>query len=245
VERSGVFRIAAAIYFLMAGLFFALSISLGGPSLWYFICACLVILAGIIWAKHPDFAAGFCIVPLLGLALVLRGCRGMYCVYEALILLGAAAFIFIEYRHKASRKFYPVVISLMVVIASIASDKLFTNVNKIVAVQMDWTEDGRAPWGDVGPITEDGQPLIVLYRRVGDSYCYDALYSSELRDHLQEAHQKPVRVEYNTFRDFGKIRGTNIRSVNGLILNDGQRVSQDPAGFGGQALTTKEEPRCW
>ena len=229
----------------MAGLFFALSISLGGPSLWYFICACLLILAGIIWAKHPDFAAGFCIVPSLGLALALKGCRGTYCVLEAMILLGVAVFIFIEYRRKAPRKFHPVVISLMVVIVSFATDKLFTNVNKIVAVQMDWTDDGRAPWGDVGPITEDGQPLVVLYRRVGGSYCYDALYSSELRDHLQGARQKPVRVKYNTSRDFGKVRGTNIRSVSGLILNDGQKVSQGPAGFGGQVLTTKEEPRCW
>ena len=246
--RNGFFSWAEAIYFFAAGLFLALAISLGGPSLWYFVCACMLMLAGIIWPARPGLAAGLSVVPVLGLALILRVCTGAFCVYYAAILFGAAIFICVEYRYKAARKLYPIVISSAVVLASIATDKLFTNVKKVVVVQMEWSDDGHAPWGSVGPPIEDGQPLVVLYRRVGGSYCYDSLYSSTVRDQLEGAHQKSIPVEYNTFRDFGSVRSTNIRSVNGLILNDGPIVSQGPGGFHGQVLSTAEtveRQQCW
>lgn len=245
MERNKFLGIFTATYFIVAGLILALSVSLGGPSLWYFICACVLIPAGIVWTWRPDIAAGLSVGPVLGLMLLLKGCSGTYCIYLALILAGAATFIFIEYRRQAARKFYLFVISLVIVLAAIATDKLFTNVNRIVIFQMEWTDDGHAPWGDVGPITEDGQPLVVLYRRVGDGYCYDALYSSELAKQLRAAGQHEVKVEYNTFHDFSRMRSYNVRAVDGFALNDGQRAVRNAHGFGGQMLGSKEERRCW
>jgi hypothetical protein len=43
-------------------------------------------------------------------------------------------------------------------------------------------------------------------------------------------------VEYNVFSDFGKERSYNVRSVDGLLLNEGQRTVRDFERFGGQIL---------
>ena len=60
--------------------------------------------------------------------------------------------------------------------------------------------------------------------RVGDSYCYDAFQSEELRQRLSSKDGRTVEVEYNIFRDFGKERSYNVRSVDGFLLNEGQHT---------------------
>ena len=96
--------------------------------------------------------------------------------------------------------------------------------------------NGHTPWGDVGSRwSGDSQP-VVLYRRVGDSYCYDAFQSEELRQRLASKDGRTVEVEYNIFRDFGKERSYNVRSVDGFLLNEGQHTVRDFERFGGQIL---------
>ena len=96
--------------------------------------------------------------------------------------------------------------------------------------------NGHAPWGDVGPQWSGNSLPIVLYRRLGDSYCYDAFQSEELRQRLSSKDGRTVEVEYNVFSDFGKERSYNVRSVDGLLLNEGQRTVRDVERFGGQIL---------
>ena len=45
-----------------------------------------------------------------------------------------------------------------------------------------------------------------------------------------------VVVEYNLFSDFGKERGYNVRSVDGLILANGELVVRDYERSGGRIL---------
>ena len=96
--------------------------------------------------------------------------------------------------------------------------------------------NGRAPWGDVGPEWPDGSAPIVLYRRVGDSYCYDAFKSEELHQRLAPKDGHTVTVDYNIFSDFGKERSYNVRSVDGVLLANGENTLRDFERFGGQIL---------
>ena len=106
--------------------------------------------------------------------------------------------------------------------------------------------DGDTPWGIVGPEWSDGLKPIVLYRRAGDTYCYVAFHSSELRDRLTHSHGASVPMQINVFKDFGTERGYNVRSVDGLLLANGPNVVRDAERFGGQVLGLSGiAPQCW
>ena len=68
----------------------------------------------------------------------------------------------------------------------------------------------------------EGPGLVVLYRtgRYG-VVCYDAIRSKDLHDHLSGKNGQLVTVEYETFSDFGKVRGYMVRSVDGMTRADG------------------------
>ena len=96
--------------------------------------------------------------------------------------------------------------------------------------------NGHAPRGDVGPEWSAHSLPVVLYRRVGGSYCYDAFQSEELRQRLSSKDGRTVEVEYNIFSDSGKARSYNVRSVDGFLLNEGQHTVRGFERFGGQIL---------
>jgi hypothetical protein len=122
---------------------------------------------------------------------------------------------------------------------------MFTNKVTVKTFQMGMALDGKAPWGAVGSEWQDGTPLV-LYRRVGTSYCFTAFQSKELRDHLAQKSVDTVTVEYNVFSDFGHERSYNVRSVDGVLLAEGQPVVKDAERFGGQVSTDGSRPReCW
>jgi hypothetical protein len=68
----------------------------------------------------------------------------------------------------------------------------------------------------------EGPDVVVLYRtgRYG-VVCYEALHSKDLHDHLSAKNGQLVTVEYETFSDFGKVRGYIVRSVDGMARADG------------------------
>jgi hypothetical protein len=101
--------------------------------------------------------------------------------------------------------------------------------------------DGRAPWGDVGPESETDKAPTVLYRKVGNSYCYTAFQLPSLRDHLEHENKSHVTVEYNVFATFGHEGRYTLRSVDGVLLAVGNRIVQKPREFGGQILLSGDE----
>jgi hypothetical protein len=68
-------RIASAIYFIVAGSILISSLSLGAPSAWYVLYAWLFAGSAIAWAWRPIVAAVISIGPVVGLAFFLQYCK--------------------------------------------------------------------------------------------------------------------------------------------------------------------------
>jgi len=100
---------------------------------------------------------------------------------------------------------------------------------------MKWSTNGSAPWGNVER-DEKGQTPVVIYRSVDGGYCYDAIFSPVLKGKLSDSTKSVVTVEYNVFSDFGRKRGYNIRSIDGLVFNEGSRPVLSGDGYGGYIM---------
>lgn len=137
----------------------------------------------------------------------------------------------------------PLIVSLVFLAVVFCADRLFMNKVKIRTFQMSIALDGKAPWGQVGPEWDDGTPPLVLYREMNGSYCYTAFKSKELHDRLLLKHS--TTVEYNVFSDFGHTRAYNVRSVDGIVLHDGERVVEDAERFSGEMLVDNYSSHCW
>jgi len=106
--------------------------------------------------------------------------------------------------------------------------------------------DRKGPWGLTDP-PWDGPDAVVLYRSGRNGVvCFDAFHSKELHDRLSSRNGQPVTVEYDTFRDFGKVRGYNVRSVDGMMLATGYHVLKPEfAASAGVVGNSNSEDNCW
>ena len=208
------------------------------PRLWYFISFCMLPFVGFVWLWKPPFGAALSIGPLLSVVLLLRYAPGMVAysrIWGAGLISGTlAAVVLVTIALRGSTNWrMPMIASLSLVLCSFVIDRSFTNKVTVRTNQMYVAVDGHAPWGDVGPEWSDDSAPIVLYRRVGNDYCYDAFKSEELRRRLLPRNGQTVTVEYNLFSDFGKEHSYNVRSVDGLLLSEGQHKVRDYERFGG------------
>jgi hypothetical protein len=243
-----ILRIIGALLFIIGGGALTLmSLAGAAPSLWYFLCFCALPIVGIIWIWRPPLAAGLSIGPLISVGALLVYVSGMWAfsrMSAAAVIVGLTTAIVLVVT--ALRGFpswrLPVVASLAFVSITFATDHLFTNKTTVRTYQMYVAVNGHAPWGEVGPERSDGSAPVVLYRRVGNSYCYDAFQSEELRQRLAPKDGHTITVEYNIFSDFGKERSYNVRSIDGLLLANGQHIVRDFERFGGQILGNGDSP---
>lgn len=237
--KANILRAVGASLFIMGGGWLTLMSMLAGPSFWYFPCSCALFLIGLVWIWRPPLAAALSVGPLLSvLALTqypvgygVRASTDTVVTIAAFLL--AVLIVVVALRNYSGWKL-PVALSLIFVASVFGTDRLFTNKVSVRRYEMHVAVNGHAPWGDVGPEWSDGIAPIVVYRRVGDDYCYDAFKSEELRQRLAQKEGSTVTVEYNIFSDFGRERSYNVRSVDGLLLNDQQRTVRDFERFGGQ-----------
>jgi hypothetical protein len=229
-------------FFIIGGSLLILMSAVGAaPSMWYFFCYCALPLVGIVWLWRPSLAAALSIGPLISLVALTQYVPGMWAfsrIWAVSVIAGliTASALVVGALHGFRKWQLPIVLSLAFATSAFATDRLFTNKTSIHSYQMNVAINGHAPWGDVGPQWSGDSLPIVLYRRLGDSYCYDAFKSEELRQRLSSKDRRTVEVEYNVFSDFGKERSYNVRSVDGLLLNEGQRTVRDFERFGGQIL---------
>ncbi|MGA2250070.1 hypothetical protein [Terracidiphilus sp.] len=110
--------------------------------------------------------------------------------------------------------------------------------------EMNVALDGKAPWGLVGPEATSAHAPTVLYRKVGESYCYTAIQLPSLRDRLEREGKPYVTVEYNVFTHLGYEGRYTLRSVDGVVLANGNRILQKTEESGGQALAGNEDLGC-
>ena len=156
----------------------------------------------------------------------------MGCKRSPLVI--ALALVVTTIRKTSVRKATPLLmISFSLVLAAFMVEKVGVNKTKVLTYSMNWTADGTAPWGHEDFDAKDGPP-VVLFRRYGQGYCYDVFHSAELRRRLIESNKPQVNVEYGVTSDFGRERGYNVRSVDGLVFTDRQDHAVRPGeGAGG------------
>jgi hypothetical protein len=105
--------------------------------------------------------------------------------------------------------------------------------------------DGKEPFGPIYP--SDALDSLILYRRGRNGViCFDAFRSNELHDRFSSRNGQLVTVEYDTASDFGKVRGYNVRSIDGIVLANGYNVLRPDfaasAGVVGNSTSTYD---CW
>lgn len=242
-------RVVAPVLFGVGGACLILFVALGAPSFWYIPCFYSFPLLAGFWAWRPRVGAALSIGPLISVAVLLHYLSGVWlaiilgCFLTALLCIAVAA-------KDSGRIGIPLALSFAFLCASFLADRLFTNKIVVRSYQANFSLDRSAPWGAVGSEWEDAIKPIVLYRRVGDGYCYVAFKSTELRDRLANEHRATVPMQINSFKDFGIERGYNVRSVDGLLLADGPKVVKDAERFGGKILdqgviTSSSTNDCW
>jgi hypothetical protein len=150
--------------------------------------------------------------------------------------------IVVSFRWPETQRLKPIAFSLILVLIAFSVDRLFTRKVSVVAFAMNWTANGVAPWGTVER-DEKGAVPVVIYRKVDGGYCYDAVFSPELKARL-DGPNKVINVEYNVFSDFGLRRGYNIRSIDGLIFNEGERPVRTGETYGGYIMGS-DAANCW
>lgn len=234
-------KASIGLFFCLSGALAILLLLLGAPSFWYFPCAVLWTGFGFVWMVRPSLAAGLSVFPVLGIAVMLLQAAPSFwrtdVLYRVLFLcvLAALALIAASLRRPEARRLVPLLISLSLVLAAFLVDRAFTNKVAIHTYSMNWSTNGSAPWGSVER-DENGQTPVVVYRSVGGGYCYDAIVSPELKAKLSGSNKPLVTVEYNVFSDFGHERSYNIRSIDGLVFNEGSRRVQSGEGYGGYIM---------
>ncbi len=242
-------RIVLAVFFSLSGTLTILLLLLGTPSFWYLPCAALWTLFGFVWLIRPSLAASLSIFPVLGITVLavqtLPNFRQTDISYKLLLLCAviALALLAVSFRKRAARRIIPAAVSFSLVLAAFLVDRGFTDRLAIHSYSMNWSANGVAPWGRV-ETDEKGESPIVIYRSVYGGYCYDAIFSSELKTRLITSNKTAITVEYNVFSDFGHERGYNVRSVDGLIFNVGYRPLRAGESYVGYSMNSSGSGDC-
>lgn len=239
-------RVVGTALFALGGGCLVLVSLLGVPSYWYFLCFCALPVVAAFWAWRPRVGAALSIGPVIAVIAWLRFLSGptlasaVACVVVALFCVFVAA-------KGAGSMYAPVALSLCFLSAAFLVDRRFTDRVTIQSYRVQVALDGNAPWGKVGPEWSGGSPPIVLYRPVGNSFCYVAFKSRELHDLLRYKDGESVQMQVNEFKDFGEERGYNVRAVDGLLLANGSHVVRDAERFSGQILGSSgnSSQNCW
>jgi hypothetical protein len=230
-------RIVAGTLFTVGGICLTLASLLGAPSFWYVPCVCALIPIGFVWwFDQPSLAAALSVGPLVAVAALLQYVSGRWFAVLAGCLILAVALVLFALRNNRLQAI-ALTISLAFLATAFCADRLFTDKVKVRAFQMSIALDGKTPWGQVG------NDELVLYREVNGSYCYTAFESKELHDRLLL--KQSTTVEYNVFSDFGHTGAYNVRSVDGVVLHDGERVVKDAERFSGEMLVDNYSSHCW
>ncbi|QHN03170.1 hypothetical protein FTO74_07150 [Granulicella sp. WH15] len=228
---SRIFQIFSGTYLFLIGLSLALVLlATGGPSFWYLPAAFLFALSGIAWFR-PRLGASFSLLFTLIFFVLLVSLKPWswpearakgFAILLVLLLAVAVCLIQISRR---GLTLSAVATAAICILLCVAVDRIFTNRPHIRTLTMDWTADGSTPWTDPIPKGPNGDIPVLIFTVVPNGYCYDAVFSDELRKHLLSLKKNSIRVDYNEFTTFGKPTGTyNIHAVEGLVLNNGRRA---------------------
>jgi hypothetical protein len=231
----------SSVYLFLFSIAAGLAIGLGAPSFWYLPCASLLFLAIFLW-DNPSRAASSSLPLLLAFVVLLISTRvwdwrtqRWTAILMSLALLLALALCIAVIRATKLAVFW-CTLSFVLIALSFATDRLFTDKVQIRTLQMSYSLDGRTPWSDDTQRDAQGKPPVLVFVRTGEGYCYDAVFYNPLMVKLTASHPSDVQVQYNVFSDFGRERSYNIRSIDGIMLNDEKHEIVQHEGYGGTSL---------
>ncbi|SNS84677.1 hypothetical protein SAMN05421770_102558 [Granulicella rosea] len=236
-------RILLTLAFLVLGYEFSLFALQHSPSFWYVPAAVLLFVGGFLWF-WPAIAAAFSLPLTLALLLMMltlgpwRWVANRGPGFSAILVLLAAAAVCVAQirRHGVAQKALTTAVVLLIV--ALAVDRAFTNRVELRGFDMSWTADGVDPVGDPVEPNAKGEKPVLLFLKVGGGFCYDAIFSEDLRRMLNTEHKPLVHVVYNEFHTFGRATDYNVHSVEGMILNEGRKpVIANPDGYHGILLS--------
>jgi hypothetical protein len=254
-------RVAAAIFFILSGMFMSVMFVMGW-SYWYLSCGILWTVSGFVWMWRPSLGSRFVAPPVLGIAVLMAPLflppysqhlewSPIFWFYasQLICLCIALALIIFTIRKTSAPTFTPWIISFSLVFGSFLVNWTFVDRASTKGYRMYVALDGKGPVGLTGP-PFDGPDAVVVYRNVRNGVvCFDAFNSKELHDLLSSKNGESVMVEYDTFSDFGKVRGYNVHSIDGKILANGYHmVKPEYAGSSGVASAgagTASREDCW
>jgi hypothetical protein len=260
-------KVAAAIFLILSGMFmsaifFMSVIFIMGWGYSYLSCGILWTLSGFVWMWRPSLGARFGAIPVLGTAalmapLFLSAYREhaewipifWLCGSQVLCLAIALSLIITTIRKTSVPNFTPWIISFSLVFGSFLLNRAFVDRLTTKTYQANVALDGKGPWPFNDP-SSDGSDAVFLYRNGRNGVvCYDGFDSKELHDFLLSKNGQSVTVEYDTFTDFGKVRGYNVHSVDGKILANGYHVLKpefaSSTGVARAGSGTASGEDCW
>jgi hypothetical protein len=241
-------RYVPAGLFIVVGLAVSCFALVGGIS-WVTLCFFSLVPIGILWISKPALARVLSVGPLLGIASLLTLLiNGSWTAFPLRIaapaavlfaaLIAGVAFLVAALRDW-QRWRLPLVLSLAYVVVAFVGDRLLLDVRTVETYKMQFSVDGKGKEKSdfLGP-PKKGE--VVIYRSVGTGgRCFDYLMSQKLYDKLASEAEAEVTVEYEITRDFGRVRGYNVLSVDGIDV----RGENGGGGSGMEGSGTS--PKCF
>ncbi len=89
---------------------------------------------------------------------------------------------------------------------------------------MQWSIGQSSYYREMLSRDKAGEPLVVIYRKVGNGTCFEQYYSSELAAYLTSLTASSVPVHYAVTYDFFKPRVYYVESIGALHLRDQNQV---------------------
>ncbi len=255
---KGILASRIASRYLPAGLFIVIgltvsSLALVGGISWVALCFFFLVPIGVLWISEPRLARVLSVGPLLGIASLLTGVLTLRTggPWEVSPLRVAASFAIpftallagVSFLATALRDWrrwrLSLVLSFTCVALSFMGDRLFLGVRTLQTYKMHFSIDGkgRENFDFLGPPKKGG---VVIYRSVGNGgSCFDYLTSEKLYDKLASEPDAEVTARYEITRDFGRVRGYNVLSV------DGVDVQRENGGGGSGSDGGGASPKCF
>ena len=110
-------------------------------------------------------------------------------------------------------------VAVVVIVATgLAVRHMWLNKLAVHSLPARWSVNGEAPWGEVARNGNEGVP-VVFWHRVHGGYCFDSVFSKDLRERLTSQHAPTLVVDYNVFADFGRPVRHRVRAVNGTRVD--------------------------
>jgi hypothetical protein len=248
--------------YVPAGLFIVIGLTVSALSLvggisWVALCFFFLVPIGVLWISEPELARVLSVGPLFGIASLLttvlkfrrnwavspsRFDPSIAVLFAVLFTALLAGVFFLRAALRNWRRWrLPLALSFTGVVLAFVADRSLLDVKRMQTYKMNFSLDGKGKGKEnfdfLGPPKKGG---VEIYRSLGNGgTCFDYFISQKLYDKLASEPDAEVRVQYEITRDFGRVRGYRVVSV------DGVDVQAENGGGGSSSQGSGTSPECF